>query len=166
VLLFFIIQAAMETPRWPDGKAWPEFMTRKRGVIIGKNSNRKRDATPFELLISLFTDNCALFFNSRDDLITGSNDILAHLRKFGFQMQMYPGATASKTEAIYFSPPRQACAAAGTSRFLVDGLGFVEYSESFKYKGSIDHYSHLGRRLLQAHQIGYGSVWSFYKPLW
>jgi hypothetical protein len=42
---------------------------------------------------------------------------------------------------MYFLPPRQACAAADTSRFLVDGTGFIELSESFKYLGSVIHYS-------------------------
>jgi hypothetical protein len=46
-----------------------------------------------------------------------------------------------KTEAMYFPPPRQAYAAADTSRFLVDGTGFVEFSKSFKYLGSVIHYS-------------------------
>ena len=56
-------------------------------------------------------------------------------------MHIGRGAAASKTEAMYFPPPRQAYAAADTSRFLVDGTGFIEFSESFKYLGSIIHYS-------------------------
>jgi hypothetical protein len=48
-------------------------------------------------------------------------------------------ATASKTEAMYFPPPRQKYAAAGTPRFLVDGTGYIELSESIKYFGSIIH---------------------------
>ena len=141
VLFLFIMQAAMETLQWPDGVARPEFMTRESGVTMGENSTRRRDATSFELWASLFADDCALLFNSRDDLITGSNHIFAHLRKFGLQMHIGRGAAASKTEAMYFPPPRQAYAAADTSRFLVDGTGFVEFSESFKYLGSIIHYS-------------------------
>jgi hypothetical protein len=42
---------------------------------------------------------------------------------------------------MYFPPPRQAYAAAYTSRFLVDGTGFAEFSEIFKYVGSVIHYS-------------------------
>jgi hypothetical protein len=48
-------------------------------------------------------------------------------------MHIGRGATASETEAMYFPPPRQAHAAADTSRCFVDGTGFVELSESFKY---------------------------------
>jgi hypothetical protein len=56
-------------------------------------------------------------------------------------MQVHRGATASKTEAMYFSPPSQAHAAADSSRFLVDCTGFIELSGSSKYLGSIIHYS-------------------------
>jgi hypothetical protein len=56
-------------------------------------------------------------------------------------MRIGRGATASKTEAVYFPPPRPSYAAAETSCFLVDGTGFVEFSESFKCLGSIIHYS-------------------------
>jgi hypothetical protein len=56
-------------------------------------------------------------------------------------MQIFLGATASKTKAMYFPPPRQAFAAAVTSRFLVIGTEFIELSGSFKDLGSIIHYS-------------------------
>jgi hypothetical protein len=55
-------------------------------------------------------------------------------------MHIGRGATASKTEAIYFPPRHQAYAAADTSHFLVGGTGFVELSESFTYLGSIIHF--------------------------
>jgi hypothetical protein len=121
VLFLLIMQAAMETLQWPGGVARPDFKTRKSGVTKGHNSNRKRDATLFELWKSLFADDCASLFNLRDDLITGSNLIYAQLRKCGLQMHIGRGATEPKTEAMYFPPPRRAYAAADTSRFLVDG---------------------------------------------
>ena len=140
MLFLFVTQAAMESLQWPGGVARPEFKTRKR-----REFEPQADATPFELWTSLFADDCALLFNSRDDLITGSNHIFSHLCKVGLQMQIGRGATASKSDAMYFllhfPPPRQAYAAADTSRFLVDGTGFVELSESFKYLGSMTHYS-------------------------
>ena len=103
----------METLQWPGDVARPEFKTRKSGVTMGENSIRIRDATPFELWASLFAGDFALLFNSRDDLTTGSNDIFAHLRKFGLQMHIGRGATASKTEAMCFPPPRQASSVRG-----------------------------------------------------
>jgi hypothetical protein len=37
----------LETLLWPSGVARPEFMTRESGVTMGKNLNRKQDATSF-----------------------------------------------------------------------------------------------------------------------
>jgi hypothetical protein len=38
------------------GMAIPDFMTRESGVAMGESSNRKRDATSFELWTSLFAE--------------------------------------------------------------------------------------------------------------
>jgi len=141
VLFLFIMQAAMETLDWPEGVSKPEFMTREYGKTTGERSSRVRDAHSFELWTSLFADDCVLLFQSRDDLIRGSNHIFAHLRKFGLCMHVGRGDTASKTEAMYFPPPRTAYEAADTSRFYVDGTGFIDFCEKFKYLGSILHYS-------------------------
>jgi len=135
------MQAAKETLEWPDGVSKPEFMTREYGKTTGERSSRVRDAHSFELWTSLFADDCVLLFQSRDDLIRGSNHIFAHLRKFGLCMHVGRGDTASKTEAMYFPPPRTAYEAADTSRFYVDGTGFIDFCEKFKYLGSILHYS-------------------------
>ena len=51
------------------------------------------------------------------------------------------GDAASKTEAIYFPPPRTAYEAADTSRFYINGTGFIDFCEKFKYLSSILHYS-------------------------
>ena len=42
---------------------------------------------------------------------------------------------------MYFPPPRTAYEAADTSRFYVDGTGFIDFCEKFKFLGSILHYS-------------------------
>ena len=57
----------METMKWPFSK--PEFRrTRADGVTMGERSVRKRGASTFEHWCSLFADDCALFFNTRNDL--------------------------------------------------------------------------------------------------
>ena len=50
-------------------------MTREYGKATGERASRVRDAYSFELLTSLFADNCVLLFLSRDDLIRGSSHI-------------------------------------------------------------------------------------------
>ena len=144
VLFLFIMQAAMETMVWPVSK--PEFRTRADGVTMGERSYRKRGASTFELWASLFADDCALFFNSRADLEIGASYLYNHLRRFGLQVHVGSGNTASKTEAMYFPPPRSLYSTADTSRFKVlnnEGLpiGFIDFTEEFKYLGSIIHYS-------------------------
>ena len=42
---------------------------------------------------------------------------------------------------MYFPPPRVAYEAADTSRFYIDGTGFIDFCEKFKYLGSMLHYS-------------------------
>ena len=115
----------------------PEFMTREYGMITGERTSRVRDASSFssgssfELWTSLFADDCVLLFQSRDELIRGSSQIWAHLRKFGLCMHVGRGDAASKTEAMYFPPPRTAYEAADTSRFYIDGTGFIDFCEKF-----------------------------------
>ena len=94
----------------------------------------------------MFADDCALFFNTRSDLEVGASYLYDHLRKFGLQVHVGSGSTASKTEAMYIPPPRVDYSAADTSRFnIVDGAGlpagFVDFTTEFKYLGSILHHS-------------------------
>ena len=54
----------------------------------------------------------------------------SYLRKFGLCMHVGRGNAASKTEAMYFPPPRMAYEAADTSRFYIDGTGFIDFCET------------------------------------
>ena len=51
----------------------------------------------FELFASLFADDCAIFFVTREDMVTGTSYLFNHLRKFGLKMHVGSGTTASKT---------------------------------------------------------------------
>jgi hypothetical protein len=109
-LFLFIIQAALETMEWPVDK--PEFCTKENGQTTGMRSTAKAGVTTFQLWASLFADDCALLFNSREDLITGANYLYHHLCKFGLLMHTGKGTTPSKTEAVHVLPrtsstPRQ-----------------------------------------------------------
>ena len=144
MLFLFIMQAAMETMNWPVPK--PEFRTRTDGVTMGEKSERKRGAKTFEFWLSLFADDCALFFNTRSDLITGTSYLFNHLRKFGLLMHVGNGGILSKTEAMYFPSPRVEYSVADTSRFDVLDVngsvaGFIDFTQEFKYLGSIIHSS-------------------------
>ena len=144
VLFLFIMQAALETMNWPVAK--PGFRTCENGVTMGERTGRKRGTTTFEHWCSLFADDCALFFDSRADLEIGASYLVNHLRKFGLQVHVGSGTTPSKTEAMYFPPPRQLYSDANTSRLdVLDTagvpVGFIDFTTEFKYLGSIIHHS-------------------------
>ena len=58
--------------------------------------------TSFELFASLFAGDFAIFFETREDMVTGTSYLFSHLRKFGLKMHVGSGTTASKTEAMYY----------------------------------------------------------------
>ena len=140
VLFLFIMQAAMETLRWPVKK--PEFCTRVDGVTTGERSTRKRGVHTFEHWVSLFADDCAIFFETREDLVEGTSYLFNHLRRFGLKMHVGNGSTASKTEAMFFPRPREPYEHGNTERFNVSGddnstVGYVDFTKEFKYLGSL-----------------------------
>ena len=122
----------------------PQFCTRtsiNTGEITGAKSSMKgRHVTEFELWSSLFADDCGLLFNTRVDMITGANYLYHHLRRFGLLMHIGRGATASKTEAVYYPPPHQAHADGDQTDFTVHD-GFISFTDEFRYLGSIIHHS-------------------------
>jgi hypothetical protein len=63
VLFFFIMQAALETMKWPVPKR--EFFTRENGVAMGECTERKRGTTKNERSCLLYADDAALLFDSR-----------------------------------------------------------------------------------------------------
>ena len=141
VLFLFIMQAAIETMKWPVPK--PQFCTsEEKCKMHGERSDRKRGALPFDLFSSLFADDCAVLFESRQDMIVGTDYMIQHLKRFGLTIHVGRGATASKTEAMYFPPPRIHPEAGDQTDFTVDGDGFISFVEKFRYLGS-----HISQRL-------------------
>jgi hypothetical protein len=140
VLFLFIVQAALETLDWPVAK--PEFTTREgdAGMVTGDAEWRpKKGTTVFELWASLFADDCALLFNTRDDLIEGATCLFNHFRRFGLQMHIGRGQDASKTEAMYCPTRGNIYEEADLSNFTCAD-GFISFTDSFKYLGAIiDH---------------------------
>ena len=137
-LFLFMIQAAVETMKWPVPK--PEFRTSKDSEVMGANSKRKRGIEKFHLWISLFADDCGLVFETREDLIKGANYLFHHLAKFGLQMHIGRNGGASKTEAMYFPSKDQKYEDGDTSNFNVDD-GYVSFTDTFRYLGSLIHNS-------------------------
>jgi len=111
-----------------------------------KSLNRKRGVTPFRLFDSLLAGDCAIFFETREDMVTGKSCLFNHLRKFGLKMHVGSGTAASKTEAVSYPASTGPYEDGDTTPFTVsrpDGkdLGFVSFTKEFKYLGPIVHSS-------------------------
>ena len=144
VLFLFIMQAAMETMQWPVSE--PQFCTAKEGAparLYGERYDRKRGARSFAMPPSLFADDCAVIFESRDDLQKGMTYMIKHLSRFGLKVHVGMGNTSSKTECMYFPRPRQPTADGDQTDVTVteDG-GFVSFVQVFRYLGT-----HIGQTL-------------------
>jgi hypothetical protein len=79
----------------------PKFRTRENGMTMGARTRRELGTTAVEKWCSLFSDDCALFFNSRVDIETAVSYLNEHLLALGIKLHFSTGATPSKTETIY-----------------------------------------------------------------
>ena len=64
-----------------------------------------RSLTAFEILQCLYVDDGAFIFTSRGDMSRGMNLIYQHFARFGLEMHIGRGETASKTECVFFPSP-------------------------------------------------------------
>ena len=143
VLFLFMILAAMETLTWPASITKPVFTCelQKETTSCKKKSPKitgqvcKNRSNHFDFWHSLFADDSGLLFVSRGNLIEGTKVIYKHLAKFGLLMHIGRGNTKSKTEAMYV--PSRKDPIGNTSKYMVDGDGFVEFTNEFKYLGTM-----------------------------
>jgi hypothetical protein len=106
---------------------------------MGERTERKRGTIKREHGCSLCADDAVFFFNTREDLEKGASCLYAHLLKFGLTMHIGIGATTSKTEALFFPPPRRSYSEANTSRLdVLDGTGEFYWLHRF-YDGIVHH---------------------------
>ena len=165
-LFLFMMQAFMELLRneAATGQKWPErlpFRTRKDGVLSGrprstggKDSAKLRkaatnvslssdadclinpDILEFDLDASLYADDAALMFSNRQDLVKATNIIYSLLKRFGLMMHVGSGDKASKTEAMFIPGYGRQHSDGDTSRYTVNGTGFIDFTTIFPYLGS------------------------------
>ena len=68
ILFLFIMEAALEMMERPVTK--PTLHTRADGVTSRERFNRKHGVTSFELFAPLFAGDCAIFYETREDMAT------------------------------------------------------------------------------------------------
>eukprot|EP00978_Attheya_sp_CCMP212_P004158 scaffold9027_cov61-Attheya_sp.AAC.6 len=159
VLFIYLMNAFAETlsEKWNFNKLEYKWFPQskngnKRGRLTGQNP--RAEGKMFDLFYFLYVDDGAMLFDSRNDLIAGTNLIMEHFARFGLEMHVGRGTKASKTECLYFPAFEKNYEMADTSNFEVMD-GFVQFTKQFKYLGStISHNLHdtadIDARILQA----------------
>ena len=116
VLFLFVMQAAMETLDnvWREHNittpsfSWQPEVEDEPNVGTLTGQNPKRTGSLFDFWRSLYADDGAFIYASREDMIQGTSLLHAHFKRFGMLMHTGTRATAtrngskSKTEAMFF----------------------------------------------------------------
>ena len=89
-----------------------------------------RTLSAYEILQCLYVDDGAFVFNTRSDMARGLNMIYNHFAKFGLEMHIGRGDTASKTECVFFPPPRYFVTSQADIPTLASADEESEYSSS------------------------------------
>ena len=107
ILFLFFIQAAVTTmtnaPEWTFERCRFNCSHRDQPPDLnnGRRTVKEGDET-FEMIMSLYADDAAFIFTTRDDLVNATTFINSHLKRFGLTMHVAPkGSTKSKTEAMF-----------------------------------------------------------------
>jgi len=136
VLFICYMQACVEVLRekWEGASIW--FRTKYDGVLTGRRWNTKRGAEDFEFDTTLYADDGAFIFATREDLMAGANCVFDVFGKFGLKCHVGTGNKKSKTEAMFFPSCTAEHLKADTSDFIM-GNGIVHFTEQFKYLGTV-----------------------------
>ena len=111
---------------------------KNKGRLTGQDSRSKE--TPFNIFYILYIDDGTFMFDSREDLIKGTNMLYEHFKMFGLSMHIGKDGKKSKTEAMYISPniqeDEQNFLNADFETPIPVKSGYVNFTKKFKYLGS------------------------------
>ena len=99
----------------------------------------KLQTADLQLSKSLYADDSAFIFLSREELIASTQLIVDTFKDFGLDVHLGTNGnekTKSKTEAMHIPKRKQQSTSAKTSNFPVGNNNFVSFCTSFKYLGS------------------------------
>ena len=151
VLFVMFMQVVMETvmKKWPAG-GFLTYKAKQDGVLHGRDC--KTEGDDFDFSSSLYADDAAATFDSREALAEGTETLHQHFVLFGMLMHVGRDGAKSKTEAMFCPAGRRdksakieddastrlenIYSAADTSPITVDGNGCVHFCKLFKYLGS------------------------------
>ena len=76
------------------------------GKLTGHNKKSFEQGTLLALFCVLYVDDGAFTVENRDQLTRVLNLIYQHFTRFGLEIHVGRGKKASKTECVFFLPPR------------------------------------------------------------
>jgi hypothetical protein len=137
ILFLFVMQAVLETIQWPEEIEKPSFMTALNNGKLKENVKRRQGAVEFEFWASLYADDFALFFKTREQLQLGARYILNHFKKFGLRMHTGKNGVTSKTVAMFCPSQSVDYNNEDTSNIVLDGDGnIIPFVRSTVYLGT------------------------------
>ena len=136
LLFLLIMQAALESIKWPANITPPTFLTGAEGKVTGEKFNREEGATPFEIRQVLFADDAALLWATRQDLCAGSQLVIEHLRRYGLEVHTGTEKVLSKTECQFFPAKGETQEDGDTSPVQLGGGRLLSFCTKFKYLGT------------------------------
>jgi len=145
ILFLFVMQALVETIRWPKGITLPTFHTASNAKLR-ENPNRTYGVDIFELWATLFADDLALMFETRDSVTDGLKYFQKHALRFGLAIHVGKivgnNEIKSKTVAMFFPCRSVRANDVDLSNIVLDSDGnFIPIVEKTKYLGTIIHNS-------------------------
>jgi Reverse transcriptase (RNA-dependent DNA polymerase) len=143
VLFLFAIQAALESmnKQWPVKK--PNFEWCPTGGNLSTRITCKSKLATFELNRSIFADDAAILFCSRDDIVIGSKHVCDHFAKFGLEVHLGSRSedgkkVISKTEFMHVPAKNQnGRVSLSEEDFDVYNGRFVSSCKTFRYLGTL-----------------------------
>ena len=141
ILFIFVMQALFDSLEndWPVEKpkfCWaPDKNWKGRGKLLNSFTCSDSTAHSFNFWKSLYADDGAIVFTSREDLVVGSNILFDRLKQFGMKMHVGKDGKKSKTEAL-FIPGKSNPDPPANSEDYRTGDGYVSFTKHFNYLGS------------------------------
>ncbi|KAJ1471177.1 hypothetical protein T484DRAFT_1660720, partial [Baffinella frigidus] len=109
---------------WPQEISKPTFAWERDGAFMGRGAGGRRAPTyeEFEFNRSLYADDAALIFATKQEMQLGVEYVFKKLKSFGLEMHVGRGGARAKTEAMCVpaSGKEASYAAADLSDLTVD----------------------------------------------
>ena len=135
LLCLCVFQCCLESCIFPASMTPPLFRTSGDAKVAGEQHDREQGLN-FEYNQSLYADDAALIFTSRQDMEVGLRTLIAHMRTCGLYAHVGTAGQKSKTECQYFPAKGEAQEDGNTSPIDLGDGELLHFCTEFKYLGT------------------------------